>query len=353
MTTLLVASEGGHLVELQLLSQRLNIGDTAWLTFDVAESNSLLVGQKVYFAPFAGSRDFIGTTRAALWARKFFHDHYFETVVSSGASIALAVLPFAAHAGADCYYFETSTRTSGPSLTGRLLEPFRAITLFTPHKRWENQRWRYYTSIFDGFQLEPKVQPAVPQRVVVTLGLHKGFSFRRAVEHLVKIIPQETEVLWQTGGTDVSGLGVDAHVSLPATDLFQAMTESDAVIMHAGVGSIVSALKAGKRPVVLPRRKQFKEHVDDHQTLLADDLEDRALVVRAEADELQWSDVVEASSWRVYQTPPGLLSLPGRPTEWTGPHSSGKRTRTRPRADTEPQEAARLFFIGKAFVRKD
>jgi UDP-N-acetylglucosamine transferase subunit ALG13 len=307
VTTLLVASEGGHLVELQLLSQRLNVGDTVWLTFDSTQSRSLLAGEQLHFAPFAGTRDLVGTTQAALWARRFLHDHRFDTVVSTGASIALAVLPLAARSGADCFYFESATRASGPSLTGRLLEPFRSVKLFTQHERWANQRWRYYASIFDGFQSEQLSQPAAPRRVVVTLGLHRGFSFRRAVEQLVKVIPRETEVLWQTGETDVSDLGIDAHISLAATDLYTAMAESDAVITHAGIGSIVSAMKAGKRPVVLPRRKRFNEHVDDHQAHIAEDLERRALVVRAEADEVQWPDVAYASSWCIHQKSPRML----------------------------------------------
>jgi UDP-N-acetylglucosamine transferase subunit ALG13 len=79
------------------------------------------------------------------------------------------------------------------------------------------------------------------------------------------------------------------------------MAESDVVITHAGIGSAVSALRAGKRPVLVPRRKHFKEHIDDHQACIAIELEQRTLAFRAEADELQWADLVRAASWRVTQ----------------------------------------------------
>ena len=302
MKTLLAASEGGHLIELSLLAERLSLpGERAWVTFDTPQSRSLLDGEQVHFAPFAGTRDLLGTARAAWWARGFLRGHRFETVVSTGASIALAVLPLAARAGADCYYIESATRTDGPSVTGRLLVPFRSIHLRTQHARWADQRWRYEVSIFDGFRPVPAPRSAPPRRVVVSLGLHRGFGFRRLLDRLVRVIPDGTDVLWQVGDTDTAGLGIDARVSLPAAELSRAMADSDAVITHAGVGSAVSALRFGKRPVLVPRRRQYREHVDDHQAGIAADLGQRELAVQAEADQLQWEDVVLAASWRVEQ----------------------------------------------------
>ena len=300
MRTLLVASEGGHLAQLYLLSERMDAADgRVWVTYDTPQSRSLLAGQEVHFAPFAGTRDLVGTMRAAAWARHFLQGNHFDTVVSTGASIALAVLPLAARSGANCFYIESATRTSGPSLTGRLLTPFRSIHLHTQYECWANQRWTYQVSVFDGFQSFPVAQPLQPRSVVVSLGMHRGFGFRRLLEQLVRIIPDGTGVLWQVGHTDTSGLGIDSHVSLPASKLSRAMAESDVVITHAGIGSAISALEAGKRPVFVPRRKKFKEHIDDHQTFIATELEQRKLVFSAEADELQWDEVVQAASWRI------------------------------------------------------
>ena len=300
MTTLLVASEGGHLVELKLLSERMRPEeDRIWVTFDTPQSQSLLADQEVHFAPFVGTRDFMGTARAAVWARNLLRTSNFETVVSTGASIALAILPLASRAGAECYYIESAARTDGPSLTGRLLRLFSSIHLCTQHERWANQRWVYQLSIFDGFRSLPIASPAPPRRIVVSLGMHMGFGFRRLLEWLVEIIPDGTDVLWQVGYTDASGLDIDARVSLSPTELSHAMAESDVVITHAGVGSAISALTAGKRPILVPRRKRFKEHIDDHQALIASDLDRRQLAFYIEADQLRWSEVVQAASWRV------------------------------------------------------
>jgi UDP-N-acetylglucosamine--N-acetylmuramyl-(pentapeptide) pyrophosphoryl-undecaprenol N-acetylglucosamine transferase len=300
MKTLLVASEGGHLVELCQLSALVSpAGEHVWVTFDTPQSRSLLAGQAVQFAPFVGTRDLMGTARATRWAWDFLRSGQFETVISTGAGIALAVLPLASRLGAECYYIESATRTDGPSLTGRLLTPFRSLHLRTQHERWANERWLYGVSVFDGFHSLPVAEAARPRRVVVSLGIHRGFGFRRLLERLIQIIPEDVDVLWQVGHTDTTGMEIDAHVSLPLPELSRAMTNSDVVITHAGVGSVISALEAGKRPVVAPRRKQFKEHIDDHQAGLAAELDRRELAICADADELQWADIVRAASWHV------------------------------------------------------
>lgn len=69
-------------------------------------------------------------------------------------------------------------------------------------------------------------------------------------------------------------------------DFDEKMAQANAVISHAGVGTIATALELGKPLLVLPRRKQYREHVNDHQidtarryaqlghVLLAEDTED-------------------------------------------------------------------------------
>jgi UDP-N-acetylglucosamine transferase subunit ALG13 len=55
-----------------------------------------------------------------------------------------------------------------------------------------------------------------------------------------------------------------------------------AVVMHAGVGSVMISLANGKRPIVMARQREFGEHVDDHQLELARRLEASGLVTLVE-----------------------------------------------------------------------
>ena len=54
------------------------------------------------------------------------------------------------------------------------------------------------------------------------------------------------------------------------------------VVTHAGVGSILTCLLNGKRPVVVPRLAGLGEHVDDHQLELARRLRDIDVVTLVE-----------------------------------------------------------------------
>ncbi|WP_415293891.1 glycosyltransferase [Clostridium perfringens] len=46
------------------------------------------------------------------------------------------------------------------------------------------------------------------------------------------------------------------------------MKKSDIVITHGGTGAIITAVKAGKKVIAVPRLKRYGEHVDDHQVQL-------------------------------------------------------------------------------------
>lgn len=60
------------------------------------------------------------------------------------------------------------------------------------------------------------------------------------------------------------------------------------VVSHAGIGTIIGALRAGTPIVVMPRRRMHREHFDDHQLEIAGALEGRPGVeVISEAGELK------------------------------------------------------------------
>ena len=57
------------------------------------------------------------------------------------------------------------------------------------------------------------------------------------------------------------------------------------IIAHAGAGSILSCLQAGKIPLVMPRRKSLGEHIDDHQVEFAKRMAELGLIHRADSPE--------------------------------------------------------------------
>lgn len=47
------------------------------------------------------------------------------------------------------------------------------------------------------------------------------------------------------------------------------LQKSEILITHGGTSSIIKGLRAQKRIIVIPRRKKYGEHVDDHQLQIA------------------------------------------------------------------------------------
>ena len=48
-------------------------------------------------------------------------------------------------------------------------------------------------------------------------------------------------------------------------EMSEYIKEADYIITHGGVGTIIQALNLNKKIIAVPRLKQYKEHVNDHQ----------------------------------------------------------------------------------------
>lgn len=60
------------------------------------------------------------------------------------------------------------------------------------------------------------------------------------------------------------------------------IVRAELLILHAGAGSVIHAIRAGKVPVVMARSAGLGEHVDDHQQHFAAALQSAGKVVVAE-----------------------------------------------------------------------
>lgn len=303
MTTLLVASTGGHLAELHDLVPRLGLGDRRWVTFDTPQSRSLLDGEDVVYVPPATSRDLVGAVKDLVVARRMFRRERYERVISTGASVAMSFFLPATAAGVECTYIESATRTDGPSLTGRMAARVPGARVYTQYPSWADDTWRYGGSIFDAFEAVPREREPEVRKVVVTLGTHERYTFPRLLTKLVEIMPSTLDVLWQVGATRIDDMPAGARRQVPIAEMRAAMREADVVIAHAGVGSALAAMQAGRRAVYVPRRRAHGEHIDDHQVAMARELQGRGLVLAREAGELSRADLASAAGWSVRARP--------------------------------------------------
>lgn len=103
--------------------------------------------------------------------------------------------------------------------------------------------------------------------VLVTVGSQK-FPFDRLlikVDRLVEsgIIAQET--VMQTGSSSFIPSHCRYQAFYDKETLARLMEQCDILITHGGVGTMIEAVRKGKKTIAVPRLARYKEHVDDHQ----------------------------------------------------------------------------------------
>ena len=72
-------------------------------------------------------------------------------------------------------------------------------------------------------------------------------------------------VFAQIGETEYAPQYMEFVRTVTRADYSQHVSCADAVISHAGMGTILACIDAKKPLVVVPRRKRYGEHVNDHQ----------------------------------------------------------------------------------------
>ena len=102
--------------------------------------------------------------------------------------------------------------------------------------------------------------------ILVTVGTHEQ-PFDRLVEAAAALGGDE-QLIVQYGTSKVAH-GRGEWVDFVSFDeLAEYARRARVVVSHAGVGSIVVARRYGHRPIIMPRRPHFGEHVDEHQMQL-------------------------------------------------------------------------------------
>lgn len=106
--------------------------------------------------------------------------------------------------------------------------------------------------------------------IFVTLGSQK-FQFNRLLQKVDELLESgviTAPVFAQTGASDYQPKHYPYQAFLSRAEFEAAMNRCSVVITHGGTGSILGAVKKGKKVIAVPRLAQYGEHVDDHQLQL-------------------------------------------------------------------------------------
>jgi len=87
--------------------------------------------------------------------------------------------------------------------------------------------------------------------------------FFKMIDSVEKHLP--LPIIIQYGHTLYENKSMDAFDFIDMEEFSQQINQAKLIILHAGAGSVIHAISAGKKPIIIPRESQYGEHVDDHQ----------------------------------------------------------------------------------------
>ncbi|MCC0179225.1 glucosyl transferase [Waterburya agarophytonicola K14] len=113
--------------------------------------------------------------------------------------------------------------------------------------------------------------------ILVTVGTER-FPFNRLMGWIDNLIeqnfldPEQEEIVIQYGSSNVLPKQGRKYDLLPQDDFHKLMSKARLIIAHCGEGTIDLLAEYSKPFILVPRSKQFEEHVDNHQLELAEKL---------------------------------------------------------------------------------
>ena len=124
--------------------------------------------------------------------------------------------------------------------------------------------------------------------IFVTVGTHEQ-SFDRLVKCIDKMVENKRineKVIIQKGYTEYEPKFCQTYKLLGYDEMKKYIDDARIVITHGGPASFIAPLSIGKIPIVVPRKKEFNEHVNNHQLEFAKEIERRMKnIIVAETDE--------------------------------------------------------------------
>lgn len=113
--------------------------------------------------------------------------------------------------------------------------------------------------------------------IFVTVGTHEQ-GFERLVKEIDDLKGNgiiKEDVIIQKGYTEYEPKNCISYKLIGYEDMQKNMNEARIIITHGGPASFIAPLTIGKVPIVVPRQKDFNEHVNNHQLEFVKQVVDR------------------------------------------------------------------------------
>ena len=145
--------------------------------------------------------------------------------------------------------------------------------------------------------------------IFVTVGTHEQ-QFNRLVEYMDKYAKDhpDEDVVIQTGFSTYTPDKATWSKLYPYETMLKMVEKARIVITHGGPSSFIMPLQIGKVPIVVPRKYEFGEHVNNHQVLFAKAVAEKQGNIIVIEDVQELSTVLEKFELIVKEMQNGLES---------------------------------------------
>lgn len=111
--------------------------------------------------------------------------------------------------------------------------------------------------------------------IFITVGTHEQ-QFNRLVEYMDKwAASHDEDVVIQTGYSTYEPKHCEWSKLYSYSKMVEWVDMARIVITHGGPSSFIMPLQIGKTPIVVPRKHEFNEHVNNHQVKFCEEVANR------------------------------------------------------------------------------
>lgn len=125
------------------------------------------------------------------------------------------------------------------------------------------------------------------------------------------------QTVWQVGASTFAPRAGRVVNVLAPSEFHGLLAQAEVFICHAGEGSIMEGLQMGKLPIVCARQRRLREHVNDHQQEITQEMSKRGLIlpvasiedVQAAIRAVRAGKTPDRSGWDIPRMQPVLAEL--------------------------------------------
>ena len=120
--------------------------------------------------------------------------------------------------------------------------------------------------------------------IFVTLGTQDK-SFKRLLNEIDRCIENniiKEKVIVQSGYTKYKSKNMKIIDFITKEKFDKYMNECSLLITHGGAGSILTGMRYNKKVIAVPRIKKYKEHTNDHQIQIVEELDKKGYILKCD-----------------------------------------------------------------------